>query len=202
MIAVLTISLYLPPIEKEFGWTRVESSFAFTLVAYMIVAMSPLQGILVDRFGPRRVVLTSIPLFAVSLAALYFTPANLARLLLALGHRAGRGARPLAARLSASGHSVVRSQARPRARLRERRNRVRQHAAADARDRPDDRGLRLAARAARAGRVGAVRELAHRRALPARRLPPATPRRSSTVPRRKRSACRFRKRCASRRSGC
>ena len=40
------------------------SSFAFTIVAYMIVAMSPLQGFLVDRFGPRRVVLTSIPLLA------------------------------------------------------------------------------------------------------------------------------------------
>jgi MFS family permease len=43
----------------------------------MIVLMSPLQGYLVDRFGPRRVVLTSIPLFALSLAAIYFTPPNL-----------------------------------------------------------------------------------------------------------------------------
>jgi MFS family permease len=77
VIAVLTISLYLPPIEAEFGWSRVQSSFAFTLVAYMIVIMSPLQGILVDRFGPRRVVLTSIPLFAASLAALFFTPPDL-----------------------------------------------------------------------------------------------------------------------------
>jgi len=38
--------------------------------------MSPLQGFLVDRFGPRRVILTSIPLFGLSLAALYFTPPN------------------------------------------------------------------------------------------------------------------------------
>jgi MFS family permease len=43
----------------------------------MIVLMSPLQGFLVDRFGPRRVVLTSIPLFALSLAAIFFTPANM-----------------------------------------------------------------------------------------------------------------------------
>lgn len=77
VIAVLTIGLYIPPIEQEFGWSRVQVSFAFTIVAYMIVAVSPLQGLLVDRFGPRRVVLTSIPLFAASLAALYFTPANL-----------------------------------------------------------------------------------------------------------------------------
>jgi len=55
----------------------VQVSLAFTIVAYMIVLMSPLQGILVDRFGPRRVVLASIPLFSASLAALYFTPKNL-----------------------------------------------------------------------------------------------------------------------------
>jgi MFS family permease len=77
VLAVLTITAYIVPIQKEFGWTRVQVSFAFTIVAYMIVLVSPLQGILVDRFGPRKVVLTSIPLFAVSLAALYFTPNNL-----------------------------------------------------------------------------------------------------------------------------
>jgi MFS family permease len=77
VIAVLTVSPYIGPIEKEFGWSRVQVSLAFTIVAYMIVLMSPLQGVLVDRFGPRRVVLASIPLFSASLAALYFTPNNL-----------------------------------------------------------------------------------------------------------------------------
>jgi MFS family permease len=97
VIAVLTISLYIPPIEQEFGWTRVQVSLAFTIVAYMIVAASPLQGFLVDRFGPRRVVLTSIPLFAASLAALYFTPPNLAvyYLLWAIVPVAGIGLWPL-----------------------------------------------------------------------------------------------------------
>jgi MFS family permease len=77
VIANLTITGYITPIEREFGWSRVDVSFAFTIVAYMIVLMSPLQGFLVDRFGPRKVVLTSIPLFALSLAAIYFTPPNL-----------------------------------------------------------------------------------------------------------------------------
>jgi MFS family permease len=77
VIAVLTVSPYIGPIEKEFGWSRVQVSLAFTIVAYMIVLVSPLQGLLADRFGPRRVVLTSIPLFAASLAALYFTPRSL-----------------------------------------------------------------------------------------------------------------------------
>ena len=77
VIANLTVTNYIPSIEREFGWSRVDVSFAFTLVAYMIVLMSPLQGFLVDRFGPRRVVLTSIPLFALSLGAIFFTPPNL-----------------------------------------------------------------------------------------------------------------------------
>ena len=77
VIANLTVSAYITPIEQEFGWLRSEVSFAFSLVAYMIVVMSPLQGMLVDRFGPRRVVLTSIPLFALSLGAIYFTPSNI-----------------------------------------------------------------------------------------------------------------------------
>jgi MFS family permease len=77
VIANLTVTAYITPIEQEFGWLRSDVSFAFSLVAYMIVVMSPLQGVLVDRFGPRRVVLTSIPLFALSLAAIYFTPANM-----------------------------------------------------------------------------------------------------------------------------
>src|SRR6188768_4512049 len=77
VIANLTVTGYITPIEQEFGWPRSDVSFAFSLVAYMIVIMSPLQGVLVDRFGPRRVVLTSIPLFALSLAAIYLTPNNM-----------------------------------------------------------------------------------------------------------------------------
>ncbi len=77
VLAVLTITQYIVPIQKEFGWSRVQVSLAFTIVAYMIVLVSPLQGFLADRFGPRRVVLASIPLFSVSLAALYFTPKSL-----------------------------------------------------------------------------------------------------------------------------
>jgi MFS family permease len=77
VIAVLTISPYILPIQQEFGWSRAQVSLAFSIVAWMIVLMSPLQGVLVDRFGPRRVVLASIPLFSASLAALYFTPKSL-----------------------------------------------------------------------------------------------------------------------------
>jgi MFS family permease len=97
VLANLTVTAYITPIEQEFGWLRSDVSFAFSLVAYMIVVVSPIQGMLVDRFGPRRVVLTSIPLFALSLAAVYFTPANIYvyYLLWALVPIAGLGLWPL-----------------------------------------------------------------------------------------------------------
>ncbi len=78
VIAVLAFSPFIPSIEQEFGWSRVQVSIAVTIVSYMIVFVSPLQGFLVDRFGPRRVILTSMPLFALGLAAFYFQPDNLA----------------------------------------------------------------------------------------------------------------------------
>jgi MFS family permease len=77
VIAVLTVAGYYLPIEKELGWSRAQVALAFSIVAYMIVIMSPLQGFFVDRFGPRKVLLTSIPLFGLSIGALYFAPANL-----------------------------------------------------------------------------------------------------------------------------
>jgi MFS family permease len=76
-IVVLSFGPFIPAIERDLGWSRVEVSFAVTIVSWMIVLVSPLQGMLVDRFGPRRVVLASIPLFALGLAAFYFVPPNL-----------------------------------------------------------------------------------------------------------------------------
>ena len=77
VIAILAISPFIPPIEQEFGWSRVQVSMAATIVSYMVVLVSPLQGLLVDRFGPRKVILTSIPLFSLGLASLYFLPNSL-----------------------------------------------------------------------------------------------------------------------------
>ena len=77
VIGVLSFGVFIRPIEDAFGWSRVDVSVAITVIAYAILLVSPIQGALVDRFGPRRIVLTSIPLFALAVAMFYFLPANL-----------------------------------------------------------------------------------------------------------------------------
>lgn len=71
-MGVFGIGVFIRPLEAEFGWSRAQISFAAAIITYTIVVVSPLQGYLLDRFGVRRVVLTSIPIFSVTLALLYF----------------------------------------------------------------------------------------------------------------------------------
>jgi MFS family permease len=73
-VAVLSLGLFMQPIEMEFGWTRTEVALATTIISYMIVVVSPLQGWLIDRFGVRKVMLPSIPAFAIGIAALSLMP--------------------------------------------------------------------------------------------------------------------------------
>ncbi|MDH3619933.1 MAG: MFS transporter, partial [Gammaproteobacteria bacterium] len=60
-----TIGVFAGPLVAEFGWgyDQVFLSMAFFTFAALFAA--PLVGYLTDRFGPRRVAMTSIVLFSV-----------------------------------------------------------------------------------------------------------------------------------------
>jgi MFS family permease len=73
-VAVLSFGLFIGPISSEFGWSRTQTALASTFVSYTVMLIAPLQGYLVDRFGPRRTILCSIPLFALAIGFLYFLP--------------------------------------------------------------------------------------------------------------------------------
>ncbi len=49
-------SLLYPPLLEEFGWSRGETAATFTFGFVAGAAISPLLGMAMDRFGPRRVV--------------------------------------------------------------------------------------------------------------------------------------------------
>ena len=77
-VLVYSFGVFVGPIEQTFGWTRGQISIAATIIVFVSVITQPIQGILVDRYGVRRVALISVPIFCASIAALYFIPANIA----------------------------------------------------------------------------------------------------------------------------
>ncbi|MDN5917617.1 MAG: MFS transporter [Pseudonocardia sp.] len=83
------ISYAVEPLEKEFGITTAQYGFISSIfsVGYMVFAF--ISGPLVDRFGPRKVLLTAIALFSVSVAlipiAATFAGLLVVRLMLGIG---------------------------------------------------------------------------------------------------------------------
>lgn len=69
-IVPYTFSLFLDPLHAAFGWKREAMGGAFALAAITVAFVSPLIGILLDRFPPRRIILPGILVFAVGLATL------------------------------------------------------------------------------------------------------------------------------------
>jgi predicted MFS family arabinose efflux permease len=65
-----TFSLFLNPLHETLGWRRESISIAFGIAAITVSFVSPLIGLLLDRFPPRRVILPCIVIFALSLASL------------------------------------------------------------------------------------------------------------------------------------
>ena len=69
-IVPYTFSLFLDPLHAAFGWKREAMGGAFALAAITVAFVSPLIGVLLDRFPPRSIILPGIVVFAAGLAAL------------------------------------------------------------------------------------------------------------------------------------
>ena len=76
-MTILAFGAFIAPLDREFGWGVPAIAVGASIISLMIMLVSPIQGWLVDRFGSRRLVLWSIPIFAPSLCAMYFLPNNL-----------------------------------------------------------------------------------------------------------------------------
>src|SRR6478736_6759180 len=64
--------VYLVAYIEEFGWTRAETSLAYSVSQLVGGVSSPFVGVLVDRLGPRRLLLLGSFLLILSLAASAF----------------------------------------------------------------------------------------------------------------------------------
>jgi MFS family permease len=69
-ICVFSFGVFIKPLEAEFGWDRGSISFGLTLCALCSAISLPIVGGLMDKFGLRPVMLTSIVLFALNVAAI------------------------------------------------------------------------------------------------------------------------------------
>ncbi|MEE8057797.1 MAG: MFS transporter [Pseudomonadales bacterium] len=70
MFTLFVFGVFLKPLAAEFGWRRDEMAFAYTITNLTIVVVAPLLGILIDRFGVRRILLPSLLLMAVGVASM------------------------------------------------------------------------------------------------------------------------------------
>ena len=77
---VFTFSIFLKPLSAEFGWSRESISAAFGIAALTVAVCSPPLGHLLDRLGPRKVVLPCMAVFGVAFASLSTLTPSLLRL--------------------------------------------------------------------------------------------------------------------------
>ncbi|MDB5459535.1 MAG: major facilitator superfamily permease, partial [Caulobacteraceae bacterium] len=76
-IALMGLGVFIRPLQMEFGWTRAQVALVSTVLNLVVVVMSPIQGMLVDKFGSRRVILPSLVIFSVGLMLLYYLPGRI-----------------------------------------------------------------------------------------------------------------------------
>jgi MFS family permease len=79
-LLVFTFGIFLKPLTAEFHWSRESVSAAFGLAALTVAACSPALGHLLDRYGPRRVILPCMAVFGCAFASLGLLTPRLAHL--------------------------------------------------------------------------------------------------------------------------
>ncbi|MGC1416804.1 MAG: MFS transporter [Candidatus Acidiferrum sp.] len=74
---VYTFAVFVKPLGAQFGWSRGAVSLGFGLAAITLGLVSPLLGHLLDRFGPRRIILPCMAVFGCAIASLAFLRSHL-----------------------------------------------------------------------------------------------------------------------------
>lgn len=78
VIGYAGFGMFVLPLNEAFGWGRGDISVAFTIMSYVVALAVPALGFLIDRLGPRTVLLPSIVAFSIVVAMLSQLSANIA----------------------------------------------------------------------------------------------------------------------------
>jgi MFS family permease len=79
-LLVFSFSTFLKPLSGAFGWSRESISASFGFAALTLAVCSPVLGRLLDRYGPRRVILPCMTVFGLGFASLGFLTPSLVHL--------------------------------------------------------------------------------------------------------------------------
>lgn len=69
---VYTFAVFVKPLSAEFGWSREAISLGFGLAAVTLGVVSPLLGRLIDKLGPRRIILPCMAIYCCAILSLAF----------------------------------------------------------------------------------------------------------------------------------
>ena len=69
-LLIYVFGVFVRPLTTQFHWTRTQVSTALTVGQFMVAFSAPLWGWLVDKYGPRRVLIPSIIGFSLAFASL------------------------------------------------------------------------------------------------------------------------------------
>ena len=96
-LLVYSFGVFVRPLAHDFHWTRTQVSAALSIGQFAVALGAPLWGWLIDRFGPRRVVLPSILGLCLAFSSLSLLTPHLWHLYLvfALAALLGGGASPV-----------------------------------------------------------------------------------------------------------
>ena len=72
-VGVYVMGIFIHPLEQEFGWTRAEIVAGMTIISLFGMICAPFVGLVVDRFGPRRLGVFGVVVACATLAALSLT---------------------------------------------------------------------------------------------------------------------------------
>ena len=65
-----SMSVFIKPLAAEFGWGRTQVSAAISVSTLLLAVCSPMIGPMLDKYGPRRVILLATMLFAAAVASM------------------------------------------------------------------------------------------------------------------------------------
>jgi MFS family permease len=96
-VSLFSSGVFLKPVSSEFGWDRGTMTGAYGLSTLFAAVCVPIVGIMIDRWGIKRVMLPVITLYGLSIAALSLTTGSAVTfaILYALMGIAGAGQGPL-----------------------------------------------------------------------------------------------------------